>query len=395
MGILYRDALAFTGSGDAPRRLDVAVRGGVIAELGERLELQVGDELVDGRDRTLIPGLIDCHTHVAYGGTESGGEISTDEPVARATANLRGYLAIGITAVRDAGGLAPITRDAALAELRAEPRVLTSLFQLSPPDGPYGVMDEEELAQLRAHGIPNPVASGAQGLRQKVAQYVDAGAEVIKIFATGHFAMENDGARRSMFSREELAAIVDEASRRGVRVMAHAHGAEGARAAAEAGVASIEHGFYLDAEAVEAMRLHDTAFVPTLLASAALSAESAGLSAEALDGVRRQHRAAVGAAHRAGVRIAMGTDCPMSPHGTNLEELRLLQACGLEPADALCAATSVAADLLGLNDAGRIEVGARADLVVVRGDALDFASLEDRIERVDLNGSEVRAGGPG
>lgn len=388
MALLFRGPMVFTGSGDAPRRLDVAVRGGVVAEIGERLEPHAGDEVVEARERTLIPGLIDCHTHVAYGGTDGGG-ISTDEPAARATANLRRYLAIGITTVRDAGGLVPIARDAALAELRCEPRVLTSLLQLSPPDGPYGGMEEDDLAELRSHGIPNPVASGAEGLRAKVGQYVDAGAEVIKIFATGHFAMENDGARRSMFSPAELSAIVAEAARRGVRVMAHAHGAEGARAAAEAGVTSIEHGFYLDAPALEAMREHEVVFVPTLLASAALSEESAKLSAEQLDSVRRQHRAAVSAAHRAGVRIAMGTDCPMAPHGSNLEELRLLQACGLSAADALRAATSVAADLLGTEDGGRIEVGARADLVLVRGDALDFGSLEERVERVYLNGSEV------
>ena len=182
-----------------------------------------------------------------------------------------------------------------------------------------------------------------------------------------------------MFRDEELDAIVDEAHRQGIRVMAHAHGSAGAIAAARAGADSIEHGFLLDDDAIEAIAEAGAVFVPTLLASEGMEPE-----------VDERHRDAVRRAHRRGIRIAMGTDCPMQPHGTNLRELELLVACGLTPLEALQAGTGTAAELLGLGDEiGRIAPGLVADLVVVDGDPIDVTGLSGRIRDVYRDGKRV------
>jgi imidazolonepropionase-like amidohydrolase len=197
-------------------------------------------------------------------------------------------------------------------------------MQLSPSAGPY---DDRTRSGIRpwiaSAAIPSPIADGPDGLRAKVREYVRAGADVIKVFASGDFAMAGNGAKRSLFTDAELEAIVDEATRQGARVMAHAHGAEAAAAAARAGAASIEHGVYLDDRAIEVMAEHGTYFVPTLLASVgAMEAAEDEDHRGNLSAVAEAHRNLVGRAHRRGVPIAMGTDSPMTAHGRNLRGTR-------------------------------------------------------------------------
>jgi imidazolonepropionase-like amidohydrolase len=370
----------FDGAGESPRRVDVAIEGGRIVELGQRLG---GDERLDVDGAAIYPGFIDCHAHVAFGddlSIEASAARSPARNAFAAIANLRATLAGGVTTVRDAAGADAGYRDAIAAGEVDGPRLLVSLVQLSPSAGPYDARTPSGFSLwLDTPGIPNPVADGVDGVRAKVREVHQLGGDVVKIFATGHFAMAREGARRSMFTEAELRAIVEEAAFRGMRVMAHAHGAAGGAAAARAGVSSIEHGFYLDDVALEAMAECGTVFVPTLLASAALP-----------DDVRQQHRAVVRAAHDRGIPIAMGTDCPAGPHGTNLRELELLVECGLSPTEALLAGTSVAARLLGLEaEIGQIAPGFAADLVVADGDPLDVVGLPARIRRVYRDGRLV------
>ena len=212
-------------------------------------------------------------------------------------------------------------RDAIAAGEVPGPRLLVSLVQLSPSAGPYDSRTPSGLdTWIPFAGLPRPTADGPEALRAKVRELVQLGADVVKIFATGHWSMARHGAERSMFRDEELDAIVDEAHRHGLRVMAHAHGSAGAVAAARAGADSIEHGFLLDDEAIDAIAEAGAVLVPTLLASETMGPE-----------VVERHHDAVRRAHRRGVRIAMGTDCPVQPHGSNLRELELLVACGLTP----------------------------------------------------------------
>ena len=392
--MILSGGLVFDGTGTAPFQADVRIENGKVANIGTGLE---GDERVDATDRTILPGLIDCHSHVAFAdmpGLEEEISRTPTYDALRAIAGLHATLAAGVTTVRDAAGADAGLRRAIEEGLILGPRLLISLMQLSPSAGPYDMRTPSGLdLWTERPGIPRPLADGADAVRAKVREFVQAGADVIKIFATGNFAMPRDGARRQLFGDDELLAIVDEAGAQGVRVMAHAHGAAGAAAAARAGVASIEHGFFLDDAALEAMLEHGTAFVPTLLASAGLLEASATATEEEATRIRsvvEGHRAVVRDAHRRGVTIAMGTDCPEVAHGRNLEELVLLAECGLTGQEALLAATSTAARLLGLEgEIGTVERGKRADLVVVVGDALEIATLAQRIDSVYTSGVRV------
>ncbi len=383
----------FDGTGTAPFRADVRVDDSRIVEIGVDLG---GDGTIDITGRTILPGLIDCHSHVAYSdmpGAEEAMSRSATYNAFQAIAGLHATLAAGVTSVRDAGGADAGLRRAVEEGLLPGPRMLVSLMQLSPSAGPYDARTPSgRNTWIDLPGIPRPVADGVDGVRAKVREYVQAGADVIKVFATGNFSMPRGGARRQLFRDEELQAIVDEARAQGLRVMAHAHGGSGAEAAARAGVTSIEHGLFLDGGALAAMRECGTVLVPTLLASAGLvEAAATEPEAERMRTVAQGHRAVVREAHRLGVTIAMGTDCPVVAHGRNLEELSLLADCGLSPTETLVAATSIAARLLGIEEeVGTVEPGKRADLVLVTGDVLQVATIGQRIDSVYRDGVRVR-----
>lgn len=390
--VVFRGGSVFDGSGTGPFRADVAVADGTIVEIGSGLS---GDTIVDIAGQTLLPGLIDCHAHPTFAAgfdtLDSAVSVSPSYLVLQSIAGLRATLDAGVTTVRDAAGADAGIRTAVADGLIAGPRLLVSLLQLSPSAGPSDGRTPSGLnTEVARAGLPSPIADGPDALRAKVREYVQAGADVIKIFATGHFSMPRDGARRSMFTDAELAAVVDEATRQGVRVMAHAHGAAGAAAAAKAGVASIEHGFYLDGDALDAMAVAGTYFVPTLLASAGMVAIGDAAPASETSSAVEGHRAVVREAHRRGIPIAMGTDCPVTPHGRNDEELAQLVGCGLSPFEALAAATSVAARLLGLEaEIGRIAIGLDADLLVLDGDPADLSGFRSRLRHIVQRGKRV------
>ena len=377
---IFHGGVVFDGTGADPSRVDVAVADGRIVEVGHDLD---GDEVVDIVGRGLLPGFIDCHAHVWMGEMRSLEEEagrSASRNAFAAIANLQATLDAGVTTVRDGAFADAGYRDAIAAGEVPGPRLLVSLVQLSPSAGPYDSRTTSGFdSWIPYAGLPRPTADGPDALRAKVRELFQLGADVVKIFATGHWSMDRHGAERSLFRAEELDAIVDEAHRLGMRVMAHAHGAAGAAAAARAGADSIEHGFLLDDEAIDAIAGAGAVLVPTLLASETMGAE-----------VHERHKDAVRRAHRRGVRIAMGTDCPVQPHGTNLRELEHLVACGLTPSEALRAATGTAAELLGLGDQiGRIAPGLVADLVVVDGDPLEVNGLKARIRDVYRDGVRV------
>ena len=252
--------------------------------------------------------------------------------------------------------------------------------------GPWGVNHP---------GMPAGVCDGVDGVRLKVREMIRAGADVIKIASSGGFLSPSDDPRQPNFSQAEVDAIVATAADLGRWVMSHAHGAEGIKRAVRAGVRSIDHGTFLDEEAVSMMVERGTWLVPTLTAgdtTEALAEDPKLPDAvrEKLRGLGRPEFDAFQMAAGAGVKIAMGTDCPVSPHGTNLTELRHMSERGLTPEQALVAATSRAAELMGLEDElGSIEPGKRADLVVTDGDPFEFATLPDRIVQVWKDGAMV------
>jgi imidazolonepropionase-like amidohydrolase len=388
----------FDGTGSDPERADVAIDDGRIVELGTGLD---GDVEVDVRDRTILPGMFDCHTHVCISNVDLWGAVQ--QPFSRqfyeAAKNLQKTLAIGITSVRDAGGADLGIKEAVADGTIAGPRLQISIAMLSQTGGhgddwyPSGA----NVPFIGPHpGRPSGIVDGVDEVRRKVRELHRAGADVIKVATSGGVLSPRDDPRKAHFRPAELEALVEEATAAGMFVMAHAQGADGIKNAVRAGIRSIDHGIYLDDEAIELMLARRTWFVPTLVApQGVLDAVDAGVSlpAAVVDKARMVidiHRAAFRRAVEAGVRIAMGTDSGVTPHGRNLRELQLMADGGMTPAAVLEATTRSAAQLLGVDDQlGTIAEGKLADLVVLAGDPYDFTDLAARVEQVWQSGKRA------
>ncbi|RZU12170.1 imidazolonepropionase-like amidohydrolase [Kribbella rubisoli] len=365
------------------RTADVVVDGDRIVGVGIGLD---GDEAIDCDGGLIVPGFIDCHTHVCIAQTrlDPFGSPRSVRPLS-AVPVLRTLLRLGVTTVRDAWGADAGVRMAVEKGWIDGPELLISLRQVgttggigdlwAPRTGPVDFFEDPSL--------PDPIFDGTDGARAVVRRMVRAGADWIKVTATGSMAI-GKGLHDVELTADEMSALVDEARRRGGRkVMVHAHGARAVELAARAGAASIEHGTYLDEAAVTAMAAAGTWYVPTL-------SVTQSDPEHAPEGAAEAHRESMRLAIEAGVRIAMGTDNPVRPHTEALWELRHLAAAGLGDAGALRAATIDAARLLDLaDDRGEVAIGKRADLVLLDGTSLDCTSLDDRIRRVIHNGSEV------
>jgi imidazolonepropionase-like amidohydrolase len=301
---------------------------------------------------------------------------------------MRRTVEAGVTSVRDAGGADAGVKQAVESGVVLGPRMQISIAVLTITGGHGdGWMRSGNTFQLfpAYPGNPDACCDGLEEVRKKVREVLRAGAEIVKICSTGGVLSPTDHPEFTQFSPEELEVIVREAAyRRGVKVMAHAQGAEGVKNAVRAGIHSIEHGIFLDQEAIDLMLEHGTFLVPTLLAPLAVleSGEKGGMPDYGVRKAREvveTHAESISRAFKAGVKIAMGTDAGVMPHGTNLRELGLMVNIGMTPMQAIVATTRVAAGCLGWQDrVGTIEPGKLADLVVARTDPLkDIRSLED------------------
>jgi imidazolonepropionase-like amidohydrolase len=402
--VVLHGGLVFDGTGSAPARADLVVSGGRIVAVGTGLD---GDAGVDVTGQTVLPGLFDCHVHVTSSGVDVMQRLS--QPFSyeffAAARHLRDTLATGVTTVRDAGGADAGLRQAVADGLVAGPRMLIAISIIGQTGGhsdgwlPSGC----DLPFAQPHpGRPSGVADGPEEVRAVVRRVLRAGADVIKVCSSGGVLSPADNPRHAQLSRAELEMAVTEAAAQGRHVLAHAQGAPGIKNALLAGVRSIEHGIYLDDEAIELMLNSGSWLVPTLVAPhAVIEAAEAGarLSPAVVEKAREVtavHAESVRRAAAAGVRIAMGTDSGVGPHGQNLRELELMAACGMSPAAVLHAATGSAAELCGLQDvAGQVREGLAADLVVVDGDATDIAGLPHRIAQVWQSGRRVAGAAPG
>ena len=377
---------------------DVVVEDGRIVEVGTGLD---GDEVVDCSGGYVSPGFFDCHVHVTLDAPSVMQIIETPFSLQfyAAAANLRATLETGITTVRDAGGADLGIRTAVDRGMIPGPRMQLSIIMLSQTGGhgdDWGVCGADVPFFVPHPGRPSGVVDGPEEVRKRVRELIRAGADVIKVATTGGVLSPNDDPRHAHFRDDEIAVMTAEAAAAGLSVMAHAQGAEGIKAAVRNGVRSIEHGIFLDDEAIDLMLDRGAWLVPTLHAPrAVIRAAEAGLPlpasvvAKAHD-VAASHLDSVRRAHEAGVRIAMGTDCGVGPHGTNLEELGLMAGAGLGALEALHATTGSAAALLGVDDdRGTLAPGLRADLVVVDGDPDDLDGLRERVRSVHLDGREV------
>ena len=348
--------------------------------------------------RTLLPGLIDAHVHLkGWRSSNPNDIIITPHPLAalRAAADCRRLLHAGFTTVRDCGGcLGPNLRDAIASREIPGPRILTAYRGLSQTGRVEKVTWAVDIRPLRQE------VDGVDECRRVVREHIGLGADLIKVSITGRVYAPQSDPNQTAYTLDEIRAIVDEAHRMGRRVAAHAQATQGIKNGILAGVDSIEHGIYLDAEACQWMRERNTALVPTLAYFYRIATLGEGLGSPAY-AVRKAkevveaHMKSFALAMRMGLRIGMGTDfegSPLFPHGENGMEVELMVQGGMPAGDVIVAATATNAGILGIDKkVGTIEAGKLADLIAVPGNPLKDISALRRVEFVMQGGRVARS----
>jgi imidazolonepropionase-like amidohydrolase len=371
----------------------VVVADGKIRSVGSR-DVPAGATTFDLGDVTLLPGLIDAHTHLTFDisgdwVTRSVRELPADAAL-RGARNARVTLLAGFTTVRDVGapGFADVSLMKAIDEgFVVGPRMVPSAHAIGITGGHCD--DTGWAPGVNELGPEQGVADGVDEAVRAVRYQIKHGAKVIKVCATAGVLSFDATVGAQQLSDAELQAIVQEARRHGLKVAAHAHGRDGIKAAIRAGVASIEHGSMIDDEAAAMMKKKGTFLVPTayLLGTFKFDSLPPSIAAKARQVIplaQESHRRAI----RAGVKIAFGTDAAVSPHGENAREFAAYVAYGMRPLEAIRTATLNAAELLGVSDRGVIAPGKLADLIAVRGNPLEDVRVLERIQWV-MKGGEV------
>lgn len=363
------------------------VRGNRIIAVGQERDVPRPGQphtSINAHGGTILPGLIDTHVHFMLEGLNLAQSMATPFSLVfyQAIDRMRRTLDAGITSVRDAGGTDLGMKMAVEQGLIPGPRIQISISVLTTTGGHADFwmrsgLQYDLVPPYPGHPGTSLVCDGVEEVRKKVRELLRAGAEVIKVCATGGVASPTDHPDFTQFTPEELAVMVQEgAYRGGIKVMAHAQGAEGIKNAIRAGIHSIEHGIFLDDEGIELMLAHGTYLVPTLVAPIGVleAAEKGDVSEWAVRKARETveiHSENIAKAYRAGVRVAMGTDAGVVPHGTNLRELGLMADIGMPPMDVIVSTTRLAAECLGWQDRlGTLAAGKLADIIITRTNPL-------------------------
>lgn len=377
----------------------VVIQGDKIVSVGPASEVksEPSDRVVDLGNATVLPGLIDVHTHLT-GDPSFGYEslaISIPREALTGAKNARITLDAGFTTVRNVGasGYTDVAlRDAVNAGDVPGPRMLVS----GPALGITGGHCDNNLLPFEYHVTDEGVADGVAGVQHKVREVIKYGADVIKICATGGVLSKGDDPQASQYTLEEMKAIVADAHRLGRKVAAHAHGAQGILWASEAGVDSVEHCSYIDDAAIAELKKNGTYLVPTLYLSdwLAENMQKVGMPemyAKKMRDIMPIVRQNVGHAFASGVKVAFGTDAAVYPHGLNAHEFAVYVKLGMTPAQAIRTATVNAADLLGWTDkVGSLDAGKWADLIAVDGDPLQDVTRLQQVKFVMKGGAVVK-----
>jgi imidazolonepropionase-like amidohydrolase len=391
-----------TKSGSTVSNGVILIEGDKITAAGARVQIPGDAEVIDLGDRTLLPGLIDCHTHI----TSQPGNYYEDlfrksaiDVAVTAHVYARRTLEAGFTTVRDVGAAEFIDVALRNAINRGDvigPRMLVATLTVGATGG-HG--DTNGFSPYLKIGGFSGIADGVDEVRKLVRFEIKNGADLIKILATAGVLSEEESVGAPQFSQEELNAIVEEAKMWGKRTAAHAHGAEGIKRAVRAGVTSIEHGSLIDDEGIRMMKERGTYLVADIYNDDYILAEYArlGFPEKIIEKERlvgRTQRENFQKAVRAGVKVAYGTDAGVYPHGWNGKQFAHMVRWGLTPMQAIRAATVSAADLLGWNDkAGRIAPGAFADIIAVDGDPLKDVTELERVRFVMKGGAVYKTPG--
>ncbi len=358
-----------------------------------------GDKIIDLKSKTVMPGLMDMHVHIE-GETKKGATADrfTQNPADVAfesTKYAKITLLAGFTTIRDLGGsgVNVALRNAINKGLIVGPRIFTAGKSIATTGGHA---DPTNGYRKDLMGDPGPlegVINGPDEARKAVRQRYKDGSDLIKITATGGVLSQAKDASGAQFTNEELKAIVETAKDYGFKVAAHAHGAEGMKRAIRAGVTSIEHGTFMDDEAIELFKKYGTWYVPTIIAGKS-TADSAKIpnyyseivTPKALE-VGPKIQATFAKAYKAGVKIAFGTDAAVYQHGKNYIEFQYMQEAGMPAMEAIRCATVHAAELLGVTDRlGAIEKGKIADIIAVNGDPFTEIQAMGRVKFVMKDG---------
>jgi len=378
----------------------IVIEGDKIVSVGPAADLKssLGTEVIDLPNATVLPGLIDAHTHLTFEPEQLGYEslgISVPREALTGAKNARITLDAGFTTVRNVGasGYSDVAlRDAINSGDVPGPRMIVS----GPALGITGGHCDDNLLPFEYHHEGEGVADGIEAVQHKVREVIKYGADVIKICATGGVMSKGDDPNASQYTMEEMKAIVAEAHRLGRKVAAHAHGAEGVRWASIAGVDSIEHGHLMDDESIATLKKNGTYLVPTVYlmdwnrdnlgkrnAPEYIVRKMKEVSAVGQNNVKK--------AFAAGLKIGFGTDAAVYPHGLNAHEFAVYVRLGLTPLQAIQSSTVNDADLLGWSGkVGTLEPGKWADVIAVDGDPLKDVTVLEHVKFVMKGGASVK-----
>lgn len=382
----------------------VLITGERITAVGPATQVRVpsGAKVIDLTGYTLMPGFFDMHTHITSIDND-GGDLSVLKETAAhgaiyAVINAKKTLDAGFTTIREAGSTEYVdvaVRDAVNRGLIPGPRIHASGPALGSTGGHADVNGWSPTLSIPGTGA---IVDGPDAIRRQVRKNVKYGADQIKFVATGGILSVGDAVNAPQYGDDEMKAIVDEATRLGRKVMAHAHGGAGLLAAVNAGAASIEHGSLVDDAAIAAMKAHGTYLVPTLIILEEIVTDGMrkGVPANSIakaTAIAAERRVRLRKAYQSGVKFALGTDATSDIHGRNGEEFKyMVDILGATPMDAITIGTMNAATLLGVEkDFGSVTVGKVADIVAVQGNPLQDVSLLARITFVMKGGAVYRS----
>lgn len=385
MTILFRNGRVIIGTGEVIEKGTVTINSNLITNIGITKKIQPSkkDTVFDISGKTILPGMIDAHVHLCLDGSPdpiaSVARDSIPQITLKAAHHAMLTLEGGVTTIRDMGGRGYV-------DIAIRDGIESGLIQ-----GPRMICSGKPICMTGGHGWQfGREANGTDGVRGAVREQLKAGVNLIKLMATGGIMTKGVEPGSTQFTLEELIAGVEEARKAGRRTASHAQGNEGIKNSLWAGINSIEHGIFLDDEAIELMLEMKTYFVPTLSAPyhIARAGTKKGVPAFAVEkskSTMKDHWESVKKAHKAGVSIAMGTDAgtPFNCHGENLRELELLVKAGFTPIEAIVATTKTASEVLGLEKRiGTLEKGKLADLIVLDGNPLDDISILQKKEKI-------------